>query len=77
MYPKQDKEVTAIETSTELEHQVARVRQAAQQFSGKLFGSIRSGVDSVVRMEDKVERMYNCRVLANLFRSCEQSSGKK
>lgn len=80
IYPQQDKEVTAVETSTELERQVGQVRQALQRLSSNLFGSIRSGVDSVVRIEDKVER--TCEVAHALkrkltyFRPCEQLGGQ-
>lgn len=57
MYPEADKEVTVVETQTELERQVSRARQAVQSFSAKFLGSVRSGVNSVIKVEDKVEGM--------------------
>ena len=55
MYPEADKELTVVETQTELERQVSRARQAVQSLSAKFLGSVRSGVNSVIKTEDKVE----------------------
>ena len=55
VYPEADKELTVVETHTELERQVSRARQAVQSFSAKFLGSVRSGVNSVIKTEDKVE----------------------
>ena len=55
MYPEADKELTVVETHTELERQVTRARQAVQSFSAKFLGYVRSGVNSVIKTEDKVE----------------------
>ena len=55
MYPEADKELTVVETHTELERQVSRARQAVQSFSAKFLGSDRWGVNSVIMTQDKVE----------------------
>ena len=48
MYPERDREVTVVETTTELERQVSRARQAVQQYTSGVLASVRSGVSSVI-----------------------------
>ncbi|WFD27304.1 hypothetical protein MNAN1_002300 [Malassezia nana] len=44
-----------VETTTELERQISKLRQTVQKYTGAAFRSVRSGVDSVVDVENRVE----------------------
>ena len=57
VYPEPDKETYVVETTTELERQSSKLRQTAQKYTGEAFRSVRSGVDSVVNVEHRVESM--------------------
>ena len=71
MYPERDREVTVVETSTELERQVSRARQAVQQYTSGVLASVRSGVSSVIHAEDKVEgTLWQTQMTYFSFRDC-------
>lgn len=71
MYPERDREVTVVETTTELERQVSRARQAVQQYTSGVLASVRSGVSSVIHAEDKVEgTLWQTQMTYFSFRDC-------
>lgn len=71
MYPERDREVTVVETTTELERQVSRARQAVQQYTSGVLASLRSGVSSVIHAEDKVEgTLWHTQMAYFSFRDC-------
>lgn len=58
VYPEPDKPITVVETRTELERQMGLLRQKFQHYTGDMFRSLRSGIDSVVNAEHRVESMF-------------------
>ena len=59
VYPEPDKPITVVETRTELERQMGLLRQKFQHYTGDMFRSLRSGIDSVVNAEHRVEVCLN------------------
>jgi len=57
VYPEPDRETYVVETTTELERQIGKLRQTAQKYTGDALRSVRSGVDSVVNVENRFESM--------------------
>ncbi|WFD31688.1 hypothetical protein MSPP1_002727 [Malassezia sp. CBS 17886] len=55
VYPEPDQPIVAVETTSELERQVAQVRRAVQGYTHGATQMMRSGVDNVVHTEQKVE----------------------
>lgn len=55
VYPEADREITLVETSTELERQVGSLRRAIQRQTGDAVHKVKSGVNSVINVENRVE----------------------